>query len=57
MTNSCLDRDANQEEKMAINIDGLPHGRESYVSYYGEYVLKRPLPTLGDMAREKWLAK
>ena len=39
------------------SIDGLPHGRESYVSYYGEYVLKRPLPTIGPDAREKWLAK
>lgn len=35
----------------------LPHGRESFISYYGEYVLKRPLPTLVDKAREKWLAK
>lgn len=42
---------------MLQNIAGLPHGRESYVSYYGEYVLKRPLPTLGDEAREKWLTK
>ncbi len=39
------------------SIGDLPHGRESYVSYYGEYVLKRPLPTLGDAARVKWLAK
>lgn len=39
------------------SIGDLPHGRESYVSYYGEYVLKRPLPTLGADAREKWLAK
>ncbi|MDE6481510.1 MAG: aminoglycoside phosphotransferase family protein [Alphaproteobacteria bacterium] len=39
------------------SIGDLPHGRESYVSYYGEYVLKRPLPTLGAEAREKWLAK
>jgi len=39
------------------NINNYPHGRESYISYYGNYVLKRPLPTLGDDAREKWLAK
>jgi len=39
------------------SIEGLPHGRESYVSYYGEYVLKRPLPTLGGPARLKWLDK
>lgn len=38
-------------------IGNLPHGRESYVSYYGEYVLKRPLPTLGQDAKDKWLAK
>lgn len=39
------------------SIAELPHGRESYVSYYGEYVLKRPLPMLGAEARDKWLAK
>ena len=39
------------------DIRKLPHGRESCVSYYGDYVLKRPLPTLGDEAREKWLVK
>lgn len=39
------------------NIEGLPHGHESYVSYYGEYVLKRPLPRLGNVARLKWLEK
>lgn len=39
------------------DIGKLPHGRESYVSYYGEYVMKRPLPTLGDDARKKWLEK
>ena len=38
-------------------INNLPHGRESYVSYYGEYVLKRPLPTMGADARDAWLAK
>lgn len=42
---------------MTQNIEGLPHGRESYVSYYGDYVLKRPLPQLGDDARDKWLIK
>lgn len=42
---------------MDKNINGLPHGRESYISYYGEYVLKRPLPHLGEDARAKWLAK
>jgi len=39
------------------DIGDLPHGRESYVSYYGEYVLKCPLPRLGDAARAKWLEK
>ena len=39
------------------DINELTHGRESYVMYYGDYVLKRPLPTLGEDARKKWLEK
>ncbi len=36
----------------------LIHGRETYAVYYGDdYVNKRPLPTMGDDARAKWLAK
>lgn len=42
---------------MAENIDKLPHGRESYVSYYGEYVLKRPLPGRGNDKLKQWLEK
>lgn len=42
---------------MKKNIANLPHGRESYVSYSGVYVLKRPLPMLGPAARLKWLEK
>ncbi len=35
----------------------LKHGRETYVEDYGNFVLKRPLPTLGEEARISWLAK
>lgn len=42
---------------MEKNEGNLPHGHETYVSYYGEYVLKRPLPKLGDAARKNWLQK
>lgn len=39
-------------------IKTLIHGRETYAVYYGdEFVLKRPLPTFGDDARDAWLAK
>lgn len=42
-----------------IQIPNLKyHGRETYAVYYGDnFVLKRPLPTLGDAAREAWLKK
>lgn len=34
------------------------HGRETYAVYYGdEFVLKRPLPTFNDAAKNEWLAK
>lgn len=34
------------------------HGRETYAVYYGdEFVLKRPLPTFNDVAKNAWLAK
>ena len=33
------------------------HGRETYVEYYGNFVIKRPLPKLGDEARQLWLMK
>ncbi len=36
----------------------LIHGRETYISDFGpKFVMKRPLPTLGDAAREDWLKK
>ena len=40
------------------NINHLIHGRESYIVYFGdELIMKRPLPTLSDSARNEWLAK
>ncbi len=43
---------------MAQNNKILNHGRETYAVYYGDwFVMKRPLPTLGDAARAKWLEK
>ncbi len=43
---------------MTQNINNLIHGRESYVVYFGDtLIMKRPLPTLNDSAREQWLAK
>lgn len=39
-------------------IKTLIHGRETYTVYYGdEFVLKRPLPTFGDDAKNAWLDK
>ena len=42
-----------------VDIKNLPnHGRETYAVYYGDrFVLKRPLPTLGEQARTAWLQK
>lgn len=43
---------------MTQNINNLIHGRESYVVYFGDMlIMKRPLPTLNEPAREQWLAK
>lgn len=43
---------------MTQNINNLIHGRESYVVYFGDtLIMKRPLPTLNEPAREQWLAK
>lgn len=40
------------------NINHLIHGRESYIVYFGDsLIMKRPLPTLSDSARNEWLAK
>ena len=36
----------------------LIHGRETYISDFGpKFVMKRPLPTFGDAARDEWLQK
>ncbi len=41
-----------------VKIRTLNHGRETYAVYYGdEYVLKRPLPNMGDDAQKTWLVK
>lgn len=43
---------------MAEKIKNLNHGRETYAVYYGDdFVLKRPLPTFGEEAKARWLAK
>ncbi len=43
---------------MADKLKNLIHGRETYIADFGaDFVMKRPLPTLGDDARQKWLAK
>ena len=39
-------------------LKNLIHGRETYISDFGsDFVMKRPLPTFGDDARDKWLKK
>ncbi|MCM1295133.1 MAG: phosphotransferase [Muribaculaceae bacterium] len=40
-----------------MKINTLVHGRETYVTYYQDFVLKHPLPTLGDDAKLDWLLK
>ena len=36
----------------------LIHGRETYISDFGpKFVMKRPLPTFGETARDEWLEK
>ena len=43
---------------MADKLKNLIHGRETYIADFGEdFVMKRPLPTLGEEARQKWLEK
>ena len=40
------------------NINNLIHGRETYIADFGPgFVMKRPLPTFGDDARNAWLEK
>lgn len=41
-----------------VKISNLNHGRETYAVYYGDrYVIKRPLPNMGEEAQKQWLAK
>ena len=43
---------------MSNDLKNLIHGRETYIADFGpDFVMKRPLPTLGDAARDEWLAK
>ena len=43
---------------MNKNIHDLIHGRESYIVYFGDtLIMKRPLPTLSDLACNNWLEK
>lgn len=43
---------------MTQPLNNLIHGRESYIVYFGsELIMKRPLPTLNDSARDAWLEK
>lgn len=43
---------------MTHNINNLIHGRETYIADFGAgFVMKRPLPTFGDAARNEWLTK
>lgn len=43
---------------MSKYLKNLKHGRETYIADFGPgFVMKRPLPTLGDAARDQWLAK
>lgn len=41
-----------------VKIKTLNHGRETYAVYYGaDFVLKRPLPNMGQAAKDAWLVK
>lgn len=43
---------------MTNELKNLIHGRESYIVHFGpDLIMKRPLPTLGDDARDAWLNK
>lgn len=43
---------------MADSLKNLIHGRETYIADFGtDFVMKRPLPTLSEDARQKWLTK
>lgn len=40
-----------------MKISNLVHGRETYVTYYNDFVLKHPLPKMDDDAQIAWLLK
>ncbi len=43
---------------MSEELNNLIHGRETYIADFGPgFVMKRPLPTSGDEARQAWLEK
>lgn len=43
---------------MTNSLKNLIHGRETYIVDFGaDFVMKRPLPTLGEDARNQWLKK
>ena len=43
---------------MTDKLQNLIHGRETYIADFGDdFVMKRPLPTLGEEARKQWLVK
>lgn len=43
---------------MSEELNNLIHGRETYIADFGPgFVMKRPLPTSGDEARQTWLEK
>lgn len=39
------------------SIKKLIHGKESYVVWYDDYVVKRPLPSFGEPKKMEWLAR
>lgn len=42
---------------MPEQLCNLIHGRETHIEYWGEFVMKHPLPTFDENARRKWLEK
>ncbi len=42
---------------MSEHVHNLIHGRETYIEYWGDFVMKQPLPTFDETARIKWLEK
>ena len=42
---------------MSKQLQNLIHGRETYIKYWGDFVMKHPLPTLDAEKRISWLEK